>query len=123
MSKPAIVKPPKNPEPETDKPLIETGNGNGLNDGMKFFSAIYRLIVENKPVAFYTISRYKKHLDLQKGNPWLFRLVLIPFLILDWIQAFLSMIAIVLILALLVFALAKLVGFTDWIDLHFFKLG
>lgn len=112
-----VVKPPKETEPslKEDKPLTN-GNGSNLNDGMTLLEAIYALFTTRDPVGFCTLKKYRNVLNLELNHPWLFRIISIPFIILDWIQSFVVLIALIAVLLLIVFALAKLVGFTDWYE-------
>lgn len=111
-----IVKEPREIEPklQDDAPLAK--NGENINDGVKLLDAIYRLFTTREPVGFCTIKKYRNYLDLELKHPWLFKIVLIPFLLLDFIQSVVILIALLLVLFLIIFALAKLVGFTDWYE-------
>lgn len=113
-----IVKPPLEPDPKDDAPLNKYNNDNTSN-GIDILTTIYSFFTKNEPVGFCTIKNYEKLLNLELNQPWLYRIALVPFLILDWVQSFIVVACISLILFLVVFASAKLVGFTDWIDTHF----
>lgn len=124
MKDPVIIAPPAEiePSPSEDKPLSAI-NGNSTNDTVNILEAIINIFSTKDPVGFCTISKYRKVLNLSIDHTWLFRFISIPFFILDLIQSFFVVSAIVAILFLIIFSLAKFVGFTDWIDNHQYILS
>ena len=110
------IKPPQAPKLD-DQPLGNIDN-KGLGDGMNLLEAIYKLFTTKEPVGFCTIKKYRDVLNLEIRRPNLFKILLIPFVILDWLQSLVVLVSLFAVLFLLVFTLAKFVGFTDWIDLR-----
>lgn len=112
-----VIKPPKETEPslKDDTPLTN-GNGSNLSDGINLLEAIYALFTSREPVGFCTLKKYRNVLNLELNHPWLFRIISVPFIILDWIQSLVVLGALIIVLSLIIFALAKLVGFTDWYE-------
>lgn len=87
-----VVLPPTKtePDPKGDAPINNTninGSVNGLSDGINILDAIINIFTTRDTIGFCTIKNYKKAFNLDLNNPRLFKWMIVPFIILDFIQS------------------------------------